>query len=89
MKKSLVALAVLGAFAGAASAQSSVTIYGLLNVAVTKQNGGTASITQTTAGPAGTIRIIARGGLMAATSSANVSVAVISGAKAPAPALNA
>jgi len=42
MKKSLLALAVLGAFAGAASAQSSVTIYGLLDLAVTKGNGGTA-----------------------------------------------
>ncbi|MFD2450477.1 porin [Ideonella paludis] len=31
MKKSILALAVLGAFAGAASAQSSVTIYGKLN----------------------------------------------------------
>ena len=42
MKKSLLALAVLGAFAGAASAQSSVTIYGVLDLAVTKGNGGTA-----------------------------------------------
>jgi len=43
MKKSLLALAVLGAFAGAASAQSSVTIYGLLDMAVSKGNGGTAA----------------------------------------------
>jgi len=42
MKKSLLALAVLGAFAGAASAQSSVTIYGLVDLAVTKGNGDTA-----------------------------------------------
>jgi len=42
MKKSLLALAVLGAFAGAASAQSSVTIYGSLDQALTKGNGGTA-----------------------------------------------
>jgi predicted porin len=41
MKKSLLALAVLGAFAGAASAQSSVTMYGLLDLAITKGNGGT------------------------------------------------
>ncbi len=41
MKKSLLALAVLSAFAGAASAQSSVTIYGLLDLAITKGNGGT------------------------------------------------
>jgi predicted porin len=45
MKKSLLALAVLGAFAGTASAQSSVTIYGLLDLAVTKGNGGTAATT--------------------------------------------
>jgi len=32
MKKSLIALAVLGAFAGAASAQSSVTLYGVVDV---------------------------------------------------------
>lgn len=42
MKKSLLALAVLGVFAGAASAQSSVTIYGSLDLAITKGNGGTA-----------------------------------------------
>jgi len=42
MKKSLLALAVLGAFAGAASAQSSVTIYGSLDQAISKGNGGTA-----------------------------------------------
>ena len=34
MKKSLLALAVLGAFAGTASAQSSVTIYGIVDAAV-------------------------------------------------------
>mgnify|MGYP003551087525 CR=1 FL=1 len=32
MKKSLLALAVLGAFAGAASAQSSVTLFGIVDV---------------------------------------------------------
>jgi len=36
MKKSLLALAVLGAFAGAASAQSSVTIYGFLDGSLTR-----------------------------------------------------
>lgn len=39
MKKSLIALAVLGAFAGAASAQSSVTIYGFIDVSATKSYG--------------------------------------------------
>jgi len=38
MKKSLLALAVLGAFAGAAQAQSSVTIYGIIDTGVTYAN---------------------------------------------------
>lgn len=42
MKKSLLALAVLGAFAGAASAQSSVTIYGQIDQGIARTNGGTA-----------------------------------------------
>ncbi|WP_119156813.1 porin [Caldimonas tepidiphila] len=39
MKKSLIALAVLGAFAGAASAQSSVTVYGRVNLGLVKDQG--------------------------------------------------
>jgi predicted porin len=39
MKKSLLALAVLGAFAGAASAQSSVTLYGKVDLGVGKPAG--------------------------------------------------
>lgn len=39
MKKSLLALAVLGAFAGAASAQSSVTLYGLIDANLGKSFG--------------------------------------------------
>ena len=43
MKKSLFALAALGAFAGAAQAQSSVTLFGILDAgAVYIQNGGVA-----------------------------------------------
>ena len=38
MKKTFLALAVLGAFAGTASAQSSVTIYGLLDLSIAKNN---------------------------------------------------
>ena len=38
MKKSLIALAVLGAIAGAAQAQSSVTIYGILDTGITYAN---------------------------------------------------
>ena len=41
MKKSLLALAVLGAFAGAASAQSSVTLYGKVDLGVGKAAGTT------------------------------------------------
>lgn len=40
MKKSVLALAVLGAFAGAVSAQSSVTLYGRLDTAVTWTDPG-------------------------------------------------
>jgi predicted porin len=42
MKKSLLALAVLGAFAGAASAQSSVTLYGLIDTNIGKDIGSKA-----------------------------------------------
>ena len=41
MKKSLLALAVLGAFAGVASAQSSVTLYGLIDANLGKDIGST------------------------------------------------
>ncbi len=40
MKKSLIALAVLGAVSGAASAQSSVTMYGIVDVGVAVQRAG-------------------------------------------------
>ena len=40
MKKSLLALAAMGAFAGAAQAQSSVTVYGTLDAAVTRADSG-------------------------------------------------
>ena len=40
MKKSLIALATLGAFAGAASAQSSVTLYGLIDLSVQHVKSG-------------------------------------------------
>jgi predicted porin len=39
MKKSLLALALLGAFAGAASAQSSVTMYGRVDLSLAKPSG--------------------------------------------------
>ncbi|WP_119156814.1 porin [Caldimonas tepidiphila] len=40
MKKSLVALAVLGAFAGGAAAQSSLTLYGIVDQGVSRLNNG-------------------------------------------------
>ncbi|MDB5762358.1 MAG: porin [Herminiimonas sp.] len=40
MKKSLLALAVLGTLAGVASAQSNVTIYGIADVSVAQSRGG-------------------------------------------------
>jgi len=42
MKKSLLALAVLGAFAGAASAQSSVTLWGVVDLSLNDVKNGTA-----------------------------------------------
>jgi predicted porin len=42
MKKSLLALAVFGAFAGAASAQSSVTMYGRVDLSIGKNSGTSA-----------------------------------------------
>jgi len=45
MKKSLLALAVLGAYAGVASAQSSVTIFGVVDLSVNKIKNGTADTT--------------------------------------------
>lgn len=50
MKKSLLALAVLGAFAGAASAQSSVTIYGKIDLGVGKSIGTKDKAVQDAAG---------------------------------------
>lgn len=40
MKKSLLALAVLGAFAGAASAQSSLTVFGIVDLSVNSYKNG-------------------------------------------------
>ncbi len=39
MKKTLIALAVLGSVAGVAQAQSAVTIYGVLDAGITKATG--------------------------------------------------
>ncbi|MDE2430334.1 MAG: porin [Burkholderiales bacterium] len=52
MKKSLIALSVLAAFAGAAHAQSSVTVYGVVDMALQNENNGGAkgSVTALDAG---------------------------------------
>lgn len=50
MKKSLLALAVLGAFASAASAQSSVTLYGRVDLSVAKNLGSDAKAMQNGSG---------------------------------------
>ena len=51
MKKTLLAIAILTSFAGAASAQSSVTVYGLLDAGITSEHGGAAgSVTKLATG---------------------------------------
>lgn len=57
MKKSLLALAVLSAFAGAASAQSSVTVYGIVDAAVTRFDDGTDTTTGISSGQQSSSRI--------------------------------
>lgn len=47
MKKSLVSLAVLAAFAGAASAQTNITIYGVADAAVSYKDNGAATNSKT------------------------------------------
>ncbi len=51
MKKSLIVLAVLGAFSSAASAQTSTTIYGLVDAGIVHERGGpTGNVTKLTSG---------------------------------------
>ena len=50
MKKSLLALAVLGAFAGVASAQSSVTMYGRVDLSIGKNAGSANKVMQNGSG---------------------------------------
>ena len=49
MKKSLLALAAMGAFAGAAQAQSSVTVYGVLDASYTSIEASQTAVGATTA----------------------------------------
>ena len=48
MKKTLLALAVLGTFAGVASAQSSVTIYGIVDASIVSMDNGATTNGRTT-----------------------------------------
>jgi predicted porin len=57
MKKSLLALAVLGAAAGAASAQSSVTIWGIVDLGVARMNDGGSIAAFSGAGPRNTTSV--------------------------------
>lgn len=51
MNKPLIALAVLGSFAGAASAQTSVTVYGLVDAGIVTERGGPGgNVTKLTSG---------------------------------------
>ncbi len=62
MKKSILALAALTAFAGVASAQSTVTIGGIMDVAVSNvKNGSAGDITSLSSGRSATSRLIFRG----------------------------
>ena len=58
MKKSILALAVLGAMAGTAAAQSSVTVYGIVDAGFVAERGGAAgSVNKLTSGIASGSRI--------------------------------
>ncbi len=62
MKKSLLALAVLSAIAGSASAQSSVTVYGIMDAGVVHESGNPAgSVTKLTSGVTAGSRLGFRG----------------------------
>lgn len=50
MKKSLLALALFGAFSGAAFAQTSVTLYGIVDAGIVRETGGAANVTKLTGG---------------------------------------
>lgn len=61
MKKSLIALAVLGAMAGSAAAQSSVEVYGRIDLNLTKRTGTSTVMSDGSANGAGSSRIGFRG----------------------------
>jgi len=60
MKKSLLALAAMGAFAGAAQAQSSVTVYGTLDASVGRADSGVTATNGVTNAVAGGYQVTDR-----------------------------
>jgi GBP family porin len=61
MKKSLLALAMFGAFAGSASAQSAVTVYGVVDAGVVSESGNGATATKVSSGVQSESRLGFRG----------------------------
>lgn len=62
MKKSLLAVAILGTFAGASLAQSNVSMYGIVDAGLVHESGGTAgSVTKLTSGIGSQSRLGFRG----------------------------
>jgi predicted porin len=57
MKKSLIALAVFGAFSGAALAQSNVTLYGILDVNYQRNDPSEDTCYTNFSGPGGTLTV--------------------------------
>lgn len=57
MKKSILALALLGAFSGAAMAQSSVTIYGIVDAGIAYKDAGAGKVTSLDSGLNSTSRL--------------------------------
>lgn len=61
MNKKIIAAAILAAGAGAASAQSGVTIYGIADAGLVRESGGVANYTKLSSGVASASRIGFRG----------------------------
>ena len=61
MNKKIIAAAILATSAGAASAQTGVTIYGIADAGLVRESGGTANYTRLTSGVASASRIGFRG----------------------------
>ena len=78
-----------GGFAGAALGIGIVGVAGIDDQVARPQQRAQLAIWSSTTGPAGTIRMIERGGVIAATNSSSVWAGVSRAASAPAEAMNA